>query len=54
MKAKELAKILLEKPEAEVIVASDEEGNSFATINEKSVEVGLKEITIYPWEVIKE
>jgi len=51
MKAKELIKVLIENPEAEVYVSSDEEGNSFGTTREQSIEVRPDNvIIIYPWE----
>jgi len=50
MKAKELIKILRSNPEAEILVSSDEEGNSFSTISTQSIEVHKDKIVIYPWE----
>jgi hypothetical protein len=50
MTAKELIKLLEANPEAEVILSSDEEGNSFGTLNAKGIAVEEKRIILYPWQ----
>jgi len=53
MKAKELIAILKKSPEKEVLISSDEEGNSFHNINEKTISTARSCIVIYPHEEVK-
>jgi hypothetical protein len=51
MKIKELISLLKQIDEnKQVYLASDEEGNSFSTINEESIAEDDKYIIIYPFE----
>lgn len=47
--AKNLMKILEANPDAEVILASDEEGSSFGRIDERGIDVRKERIILYPW-----
>lgn len=50
MKAKDLIKILQENLEGEVFVSSDEEGNSYHSINAKTIDVNLNSFVLYPFD----
>ena len=51
MKAKEVAEILLQHPEYEVVVASDEEGNSFHVVYKVEQGTGNPDEFGYEYEV---
>ena len=52
----ELCALLMKKDptwKRQVIVASDEEGNSYGTLDPQSISVDEKSVILYPWQTIE-
>jgi hypothetical protein len=50
MKVKELVEELKQyNQEAEVILSSDEEGNSYSTLDKQSIDLYKGKVILYPW-----